>query len=115
MVELKELRIQRLELEQRDADRETLEAIDAAILRREQQLDKALYHKWWEKPPPAPCKRECGHVYGSVLRECCKACASGGPEALRWAERCRFAHIGASFQLRLMRERREAAARALQA
>jgi len=89
-VELKELRIKRLELEQRDADRETLQAMDAAIRQREQQLDKALYHKWWEQPPPVPCKRACGHDHGSVLRECCKAAGSGGVESLRFVEGIRL-------------------------
>ena len=89
-VELKELRIKRLELEQRDEDRETLEAMDAAIRQREQQLDKALYHRWWEQPPPVVCKRLCGHVHGSVLRECCKAEGSSRAETLRFVEGIRL-------------------------
>jgi hypothetical protein len=89
--ELANLRIQRLELAQRDADRATLQAMDAAIRQREQQLDKALYHRWWERPPPVPCKRLCGHVHGSVLRECCKA-GSSAEEAKRFAEQLRSAN-----------------------
>jgi hypothetical protein len=86
-VELRCLRIQRIELEQEDADRETLQAMDDAIRKRAQQLDRALYRKWWEQPPPVPCQRPCGHDHGSVLRECCKAAASGrgaNAEALRF-------------------------------
>ena len=70
--DLANLRIQRLELEQKDADRETLQVMDDAIRKREQQLDKALYHRWWERPSPVPIKRSCGHSLGSVLRPCCK-------------------------------------------
>ena len=70
--ELSNLRIQRLELEQKGACHETLQVMDAAIRKLEQQLDRAQYEKWWERPPPDRVKRPCGHSDGSVLRECCK-------------------------------------------
>jgi hypothetical protein len=91
-LDLRNLRLQRLELEQKDADRETLQVMDAAIRKREQQLERALYEKWWEQPPPVPCKRPCGHDHGSVLRECCKAAGTGrgaNVEVLRFVEAIR--------------------------
>ena len=64
--------------------------MDDAIRKREQQLDRALYHKWWEQPPSVCHKRPCGHDHGSVLRECCKLAAGTGRganvEALRFVE-----------------------------
>ena len=106
-VELTELRIKRLELEQRDADRATLQAMDAAIRQREQQLqqaaaasnpisraqallgreDDAPGEQWWRRVPVYTC-RPCGHVRGSVLRECCKVRACGCKDGSEWIDCC---------------------------
>jgi hypothetical protein len=79
--ELSGLRIRRLELEQEDPRHPELQAVDAAIRVREQQLERAAAgvgsdaprgeaeEKWWTRHPPE-IKRPCGHVRGSVLREC---------------------------------------------
>jgi hypothetical protein len=87
--ELNNLRIQRLELEQQGACHEKLQAMDAAIRMREQQLAgigagvprraevrEADEEKWWKRHPPY-IKRPCGHLRGSVLRDCCKLADAG--------------------------------------
>ena len=106
-IELRELRIKRLELEQRDADRETLQAMDAAILTREQQLQQAAAasraigraqallgrendapgEQWWKRGPNYTYRR-CGHINGSVLRECCRVRACGCKDGSLRSECC---------------------------